>query len=70
MTYPEGYSASQTVMDKIFERLVEFKGTKVVESGITEETLSDIIEKYGFKKVSWLFPEETLFYQPIVIAEK
>ena len=34
------------------------------------EEFSELFYKYGFKKVSWLFPEETLFYQPIVIAEK
>ncbi len=34
------------------------------------EEFTELLIKNGCKKVSWLFPDETLFYQPIVIAEK
>ena len=34
------------------------------------EEFTDLFLKNGCKKVTWLFPEETGFYQPIVIAEK
>ena len=34
------------------------------------EELTDLLTKYGCKSVRWLFPEETGFYQPIVIGKK
>ncbi|MBQ2120769.1 MAG: hypothetical protein II197_07400, partial [Peptococcaceae bacterium] len=32
--------------------------------------LSDLLFAHGCQDVHWLFPEETGFYQPIVIAKK
>ena len=32
--------------------------------------LTELLIKYGCREVEWLFPEETGFYQPIVIAKK
>ena len=32
--------------------------------------LTDLLTAAGFREVAWLFPEETGFYQPIVIAKK
>ncbi len=37
---------------------------------ITRKELTEKLENNGFSKITWLFPEETGFYQPIVIAEK
>jgi SAM-dependent methyltransferase len=34
------------------------------------EELTDLLIAYGFSSVEWKFPEETGFYQPIVIAKK
>ena len=34
------------------------------------EEMTALLSKYGIKAVRWLFPEETGFYQPIVIARK
>ena len=34
------------------------------------EEMTALLSKYGCKEVRWLFPEETGFYQPIVIARK
>lgn len=34
------------------------------------EEMTDLLRKYGCTEVRWLFPEETGFYQPIVIAKK
>jgi hypothetical protein len=37
---------------------------------ITRKELTEKLENNRFSKITWLFPEETGFYQPIVIAEK
>jgi len=34
------------------------------------EELTDLLKRHGCQCVTWLFPEETGFYQPIVIAKK
>lgn len=34
------------------------------------EELTNLLLSGGCRKVTWRFPEETGFYQPIVIAEK
>lgn len=34
------------------------------------EELTQLLDQSGFQKVTWLFPEETGFYQPIVIGKK
>lgn len=34
------------------------------------EELTQLLTDHGFRKVTWLFPEETGFYQPIVVAKK
>ncbi len=37
---------------------------------IRREELTNLFILYGCKNVKWLFPEETGFYQPIIIAQK
>lgn len=32
--------------------------------------LTDLLIAHGCREVEWLFPEDTYFYQPIVIAKK
>lgn len=34
------------------------------------EELTSLLQSHGCKNVTWLFPEETGFYQPIVLARK
>ena len=34
------------------------------------EEITDLLRAYGCGEVKWLFPEETGFYQPIVVAKK
>ena len=34
------------------------------------QELTDLLLAHGYKSVTWKFPEETGFYQPLVIAEK
>lgn len=36
----------------------------------TRAEMTDLLQKHGCTKVTWLFPEQTLFYQPIVVARK
>lgn len=37
---------------------------------VRREELTDILIKNGFNSAEWKFPEETGFYQPIVVAKK
>ena len=32
--------------------------------------LTDLLTANGFRKLEWLFPKDTGFYQPIVVAKK
>ena len=32
--------------------------------------MTNLLLSHGCSKVEWLFPEETAFYQPIVVAKK
>ena len=41
----------------------EYRATRRAE-------MTELLRKYGCTEVRWLFPEETGFYQPIVIAKK
>lgn len=34
------------------------------------QEMTDLLRAHGFPEVTWLFPEQTDFYQPIVIAKK
>jgi len=34
------------------------------------EEITDLLVASGCSEVNWLFPEETDFYQPIVVAKK
>lgn len=34
------------------------------------DEMTELLRKYGCAEVRWLFPEETGFYQPIVVAKK
>jgi glycine/sarcosine N-methyltransferase len=42
--------------------------TSALYRGIRRSELSDILLRAGFRGVRWLFPPETEYYQPIVIA--
>ena len=41
----------------------EYRATRRAE-------MTELLRKYGCTEVRWLFPEETGFYQPIVVAKK
>lgn len=36
----------------------------------TRQELTELLKLCGYKEIKWLFPEQTKFYQPIVIAKK
>ena len=37
---------------------------------LTREELASLLMANGCSNVEWLFPDETAFYQPIVVAKK
>ena len=37
---------------------------------VTRQELTNLLLESGFSEVKWLFPTETDFYQPIVVAKK
>lgn len=62
------YKLTQYIVDdgetlKVSKFECEYRATK-------REELTTLFLSNGCSKVSWLFPEETGFYQPIVIAKK
>lgn len=64
----ENYKLTQYIIDdeatlQISKFECEYRATRRAE-------MTDLLMKNGCSKVVWMFPEETDFYQPIVIARK
>ena len=64
----ENYKFTQYIIDDEEELQIhkfdcEYRATK-------RQELTDLLLAYGIKEVSWKMPDETGFYQPIVIARK
>ena len=59
-------------MVTIDQKLEQFKNKKiaVLGLGVSNRPLVRLLLEAGCSHVAWLFPEETGFYQPIVIARK
>ena len=61
---------------KLIQYIVEDGQTLAVSKFACEyratrrEEISDLLLESGCREVKWLFPEETRFYQPIVVARK
>lgn len=61
---------------KLTQYIIEDEGTPTVSKfdceyrAVKREELTEIFIKKGCNKVEWLFPEDTGFYQPIVVATK
>ena len=64
----EHYKLMQYIIDdekslQISKFACEYRATR-------REELTNLLISYGCSKVEWKFPEETGFYQPIVVARK
>ena len=64
----EHYKLMQYIIDdekslQISKFACEYRATR-------REELTNLLISYGCSKVEWKFPEETGFYQPIVVAQK
>lgn len=61
---------------KLTQYIIEDEGTTAISKfdckyrAVKREELTEILLKKGFTKADWKFPEETGFYQPIVVAAK
>ena len=61
---------------KLIQYIIEDEATTTINKfecvyrAVTRAELTELLTRYGCKTVQWLFPEETGFYQPIVIAKK
>lgn len=61
---------------KLIQYIVEDEETLTVNKfeceyrTVRREEITKLLLKYGCSHVEWKFPEETNFYQPIVIAKK
>lgn len=64
----ENYKLTQYIIDdeeslKISKFDCEYRAAR-------REEMTKLLMNYGCKEVEWLFPDETEFYQPIVVARK
>lgn len=61
---------------KLTQYIIEDEGAVQVSKfhcayrATTRQELTDLLLRNGCKAVTWLFPEETGFYQPIVVGQK
>lgn len=61
---------------RLIQYIVDDEGQLLVSKfecayrAVRREELTKLLLSCGFRKVEWLFPEETGFYQPIVVAVK
>ena len=49
---------------------IETKKFSFSYRALKRNVLNQSLEKVGFQNIKWLMPEESGFYQPIVIAQK
>lgn len=64
----EHYKFTQYIIDD--EETLQISKFDCEYRAIRREDLTNLLVEYGFSKAEWKFPEETGFYQPIVIAKK
>lgn len=62
------YKLTQYIIDD--EKSLEIRKFECEYRATHREELTNLLVANGCKKVIWKFPEETGFYQPIVIAKK
>ena len=61
---------------KLTQYIIEDEGELKVNKfeceyrAVLREELTNLFKVNGFKEVMWLFPEETDFYQPVIVAKK
>jgi len=61
---------------KLTQYIIDDKGTLAINKFeceyrvICREELSTLFKANGCREVIWMFPEETGFYQPIIVARK
>ncbi|MBE6971515.1 MAG: class I SAM-dependent methyltransferase [Ruminococcaceae bacterium] len=64
----EHYKLTQYIIDD--EETLQISKFDCAYRATRREELTELLEAYGCDEVVWKFPEETGFYQPIVIAKK
>ena len=64
----ECYKLTQYIIDD--EDSLEISKFDCEYRAVKREELTELLTDYGCSEVMWKFPEETGFYQPIVIAKK
>ena len=64
----DNYRLTQYIIDD--EETLQISKFECEYRAVRREELTDILRFNGCKTVEWKFPEETGFYQPIVIARK
>jgi len=66
--FGDNYKFIQYIIDD--ERVLNISKFECEYRAVRREELTEHLRACGFSKVDWKFPEETGFYQPIVIALK
>ena len=64
----ENYNLTQYIIDD--EEKVQVSKFECEYRATRREEMTELLLAHGCSKVEWLFPEETGFYQPIVVARK
>lgn len=64
----ENYKLTQYIIDD--EEMLQINKFECEYRATRREELTNLLTLYGCRSVVWKFPEETGFYQPIVIARK
>ncbi len=64
----ENYKLTQYIIDD--EETLQVSKFACEYRAVRREELTEILLSEGFREVHWKFPEETGFYQPVVIAGK
>ena len=64
----ENYKLTQYIIDD--EEALQVSKFECEYRAVRREELTEILLSGGFREVHWKFPEETGFYQPVVIAGK
>lgn len=62
------YKLTQYIIDD--EETLEINKFECEYRATRREELTDLFTSYGCREVIWMFPEETGFYQPIIVARK
>jgi len=66
--YGENYKLIQYIVED--EQTLQIKKFECEYRATRRDELTNLLMANGCQEVAWLFPEETHFYQPIVIARK